>query len=187
MHHRIRHHLVRDAVADDPSVVQDDEPAADPHHLFQIVLDQEDRNAMPLYLGNGFDLRRSLGAVKTGERFIEQNDFWFDRQCASDFEPLHLTERQRTCELAFAAGKSDAREDLGSARFLPAPVEMRKRAKRIAGVAMPCPEHDVVEDRHLTERPHDLVRQRQAASNPRRRSFEGDIRLAEDDDAAIGT
>jgi len=105
--------------------------------------------------------------VEACKRFIKQNDLRLDRQGARNLEPLQLTERQRARESAFAAGEPDARENFGGAFTLLAPIDMQQRAKRVAGMAMAGREHDVVEHRHLTERPRDLMRQRKAAAHAR--------------------
>ena len=41
-----------------------DQAAADPHHLFQIVLDQHDGDATGMNLGDGLDLLRGLGMIE---------------------------------------------------------------------------------------------------------------------------
>jgi hypothetical protein len=47
------------------------------------------------------------------------------------------------------------------------------------------PERDIVDHRHLPERPHDLVRQGEPATDPRRGALARDIHIANDHAAAI--
>jgi hypothetical protein len=150
------------------------------------VLHQHDRHAAPLDLGDGFNLRCSLGVIEARQRLIEQNDLWFDRKRAGDFEALHLTKRQRSRELALGAGKAHPDEDLGGAAVLLRPIHMRERPKRIARVAVARRERHIVKHRHLPERPHDLVRQGQPATDPRRDALTRDVHIANDHATAIG-
>src|SRR5882672_10285792 len=48
----IRHHVVRRAVGDDLSLIEDKKPAAHAHDLRQIVLDQHGRDALGVDPGN---------------------------------------------------------------------------------------------------------------------------------------
>ena len=123
MNDRIGHHRARIAIADHPSVVQHDQTAADPHHLFEIVLDQHHGDAAPVHRGNGLDLPGGLGMVEAGQRFVEQDDPRIDRQSARDLEPLHLAERQRASQLSLGAGQSDLAEDVGRTLILAAPID----------------------------------------------------------------
>ena len=59
-HDGVGHHLLRRAIADDPAVVQHDQPAAGAHDLFEIVLHQNDGNALGIHGDDGFNLLARL-------------------------------------------------------------------------------------------------------------------------------
>src|SRR5580765_885823 len=63
----VRHHVVRGAVGDDPALIEHEEPAAHPHDLRQIVLDQHGRNAPGVDAGDDIDLLRRLSMVQPGQ------------------------------------------------------------------------------------------------------------------------
>src|ERR1700746_1774578 len=78
MHDRIGDDLVRFAVADDKPVIEHDQAAADAHHLFEIVLDQNHRDAALMNRADGLDLPGSLSVVEASKGLIEEDDLRMD-------------------------------------------------------------------------------------------------------------
>ena len=113
LHDAIGHDVLRDTIADDPTFVKHDQAPAAAHHLFEIMFDQDDGDPLSVHGGNGLDLLRSFGLVESGERLIEQDDLRIDGECARDFEPLHLTKRQRARELAAGPAQADLHQNIG--------------------------------------------------------------------------
>ena len=84
--------------------MQDHQPPADAHDLLEVVFYEDDSDAARGRLGDQLDLLRSLRLVETGDGFVQQYHLRVEGERASQFEPLHLSERQGAGELAFGAG-----------------------------------------------------------------------------------
>src|SRR5947209_7262349 len=126
-HVRLPHHVARQAVADHAAVRQHDQSAAGADNLLEIVLDEEDRDTVRVDLRDHVDLLGSLGIVEAGERLVEEHDRRVEGERAGDLQPLQLAERQRSGELALAAGEPDLPQDRCGALPFRLPVPLQER------------------------------------------------------------
>ena len=100
--------------------------------------------------------------VEARQRLVEQDHPRIDGQRPRHLQPLHLTERQAAGKLALSVPASPTwLQNLGGALALAPAVDVKHRAQGARRAAIAGREHDIVEHRHLAERPHDLMRQRQ--------------------------
>ena len=79
-------HLFARAFRDLLALVHDDDAVGEPHHHFELVLDQEDRQPFGLQLGDEALHLRGLGRVHAGGRLVEQQQARLQRQRAGDLD-----------------------------------------------------------------------------------------------------
>ena len=124
----IGHDGLRCAVGDHAAVVEDDEATAGADDFFEIVLDEDDRDALSIDGRDRFRLPRRLGLIEAGERLVEKHDAWAEGQRAGEFEPFQLAERQRSGRPILGSGKPDLGEYGGGAFAFDAAGDMEQGA-----------------------------------------------------------
>jgi hypothetical protein len=113
--------------------------------------------------------------VEARQRFVEQQQPRIKGQGARHFEPLEKAQRQSRRRRVGCLGDSDQLQQLARPRPLRRPRGRDQGAQRIAGPGMAGGKGDIVEDTHLAERPHQLLRQAEAAAHPGVSRQAGDI------------
>ena len=87
--------------------MHDEQPLADLHHHFHIMLDEEDCESAALALADERDQVDRFFAAESSERLIEEQQFRSERQSLGDFHPAPQQVSQTGRQLVAKWAKSE--------------------------------------------------------------------------------